>query len=56
MENVYYVPDLKNNIFSIGPLLEKACSIFVKDRMLHLKDKNDRVLAHITTKKKNKTY
>ena len=39
MEDVYYVPDLKNNILSMGQLLEKGCSVFMKDRMLHLKDK-----------------
>ena len=47
MEDVYYVPDLKNNILSMGQLLEKGCSVFMKDRMLHLKDKNGRVLAHV---------
>jgi len=40
MEDVYYVPDLKNNILSMGLLLEKSYSIFMKDRILHLKDKN----------------
>jgi len=33
MEDVYYVPDLKNNILNIGRLLEKGFSIFTKDRM-----------------------
>ena len=31
VENVYYVPDLKSNILSMGQLLEKGCSIFMKD-------------------------
>ena len=53
MEDVYYVPDLKSNILSMGQLLEKGCSVFMKDRMLHLKDKNGRVLAHIEMAKKS---
>ncbi|XP_078178580.1 uncharacterized protein LOC144572778 [Carex rostrata] len=47
IEDVYYVPDLKSNILSIGQLLEKGHSVFIKDRMLHLKDKKDRLLAHV---------
>ncbi|XP_020271909.1 cingulin-like [Asparagus officinalis] len=47
IENVYYVPDLKSNILSMGQLLEKGYSVFMKDRMLHLKDKKDRLLAHV---------
>ena len=39
MKDVYYVPDLKNNILSMGQLLEKGYSIFMKDQILHLKDK-----------------
>jgi len=27
---VWYVPDLKNNILSIGQLLEKGCLVFMK--------------------------
>jgi len=45
MEDVYYVPDSKNNILSMGQLLEKGYSTFMKDRILHLKDKTGRVLA-----------
>ena len=47
MKDIYYVPDLKNNILSIGCLLKKECSIFMKDRILHLKNKNDRLNAHV---------
>jgi len=39
MKDVYYVPDLKNNILSMGQLLEKGYSVFMKDQILHLKDK-----------------
>jgi len=47
IEDVYYVPDLKNNILSMGQLLEKCYSIVMKDQILHLKDKNGRVLANV---------
>jgi len=51
MEDVYYVPDLKNNMLSMGQLLEKGYSIFMKDRILHLKDKNESVLANVEMSK-----
>jgi len=47
MEDIYYVPDLKSNILSIGQLLEKGFSIFMKDRMLHLKDKSGRMVTRV---------
>ena len=39
IQDVYYVPDLKINILSMGQLTEKGYSIFLKNRLLHLKDK-----------------
>ena len=51
IENVYYVPDLKSNIFSTWQLLEKGYSVYIKDRMLHLKDKKGRLLAHVVMAK-----
>ena len=42
IEDVYYVPDLKSNIHRMGWLLEKRCSVFMKDWMFHFKDKNGR--------------
>jgi len=47
MEDVYYVPDLNNNILSMAQLLKKGYSVFMKDWILHLKDKNERVLANV---------
>ena len=47
MEEVYYVPDLKSNILSMGQLLEKGCSVFMKYQILHPKEKNGRVLANV---------
>jgi len=47
MEDVYYVPNLKNNILNIGRLQEKGYSIFMKDKLLHLKEKSGKVLARV---------
>jgi len=49
MQDVYYAPDLKNNILSIRRLLEKGFSIFTEGRLLHLNDKSGRVLACVET-------
>jgi hypothetical protein len=55
IEGVYYVPDLKSNILSMGQLMEKGYSVFMKDRMMHLKDKGGRTLARIEMAK-NRMY
>jgi hypothetical protein len=47
IEDVYHVPDLKSNILSMRQLLEKGYSVFMKDQMLHLKDKKDRLAARV---------
>ena len=45
LQDVYYVPDLNTNILSMGQLTEKGYSIFLKDRLLHLKNKQGRLVA-----------
>ena len=47
IQDVYYVPDLKTNILSMGQLTEKGYSIFLKDQLLHLKDKKERLVAQV---------
>ena len=47
IQDVYYVLDLKTNILSMGQLTEKGYSIFLKDRLLHLKDKQGRLVAQV---------
>jgi len=47
MEDIYYVLDLKNNILNMGQLLEKGYSIFMKNQIFHLKDKNGWVFTHV---------
>ncbi|XP_074351350.1 uncharacterized protein LOC141690452 [Apium graveolens] len=45
IQDVYYVPNIKTNILSLGQLTEKGYSIFLKDRLLHLKDNQGRLVA-----------
>ncbi|KAJ4788299.1 polyprotein [Rhynchospora pubera] len=45
--NVYYVPDMKSNILSLGQLLELGYTVVMKDRTLYLRDKNDRLIAQV---------
>ncbi|GAU10379.1 hypothetical protein TSUD_422780, partial [Trifolium subterraneum] len=47
IKDVYYVPDLKTNILSLGQLTEKGYSILIKDRILHLKDKLGHLIAQV---------
>ena len=47
IQDVYYVPDLKTNILSMRQLTEKGYSIFLKVRLLHLKDKQRRLVARV---------
>ncbi|GMI80153.1 hypothetical protein HRI_001684600 [Hibiscus trionum] len=47
IQDVYYVPDLKTNILSMGQLTEKGYSVLLKDRVLHLKNKQGRLVARV---------
>nr|KYP35823.1 Retrovirus-related Pol polyprotein from transposon TNT 1-94 [Cajanus cajan] len=55
IRDVYYVPDLKSNILSMGQLMEKGYSVLMKDRELQLKDKLGRLIAQVEMKK-NRMY
>ena len=55
IRDVYYVPDLKSNILSMGQLMEKGYSNLMKDRVLYLKDKSDRLITRVEMKK-NRMY
>jgi len=55
IQDVYYVPDLKTNILSMGQLMEKGYSVIMKDGVLELRDK----LGHLITRvemKQNRMY
>ena len=47
VENVYYIPEMRSNILSIGQLLEKGFTVYMKDMTLHLKDKRGRAIARV---------
>jgi hypothetical protein len=47
IKDVYYVPNLKTNILSLGQLTEKGYSILIKDRILHLKDNQGHLIAQV---------
>jgi hypothetical protein len=47
IENVYYILYTKINILSMGQLMEKSYSVFMKDRMMHIKDKRGCLIAHV---------
>ncbi|KAI5402444.1 hypothetical protein KIW84_050167 [Lathyrus oleraceus] len=55
IEGVYYVPNLKANILSLGQLTEKGYSILMEDRNLQLKDKTGRLVALVEIGK-NRMY
>jgi hypothetical protein len=47
VENIYYIPEIKSNILSVGQLMEKWFEIFIKKRTLILKDSRGRAIARI---------
>ncbi|KAI5385820.1 hypothetical protein KIW84_072432 [Lathyrus oleraceus] len=47
IQDVYYVPNLKTNVLSLGQLTEKGYSILMKERILHLKDKLGHLIARV---------
>ncbi|KAJ3692026.1 hypothetical protein LUZ60_012376 [Juncus effusus] len=55
IEDVYYVPNLKSNILSMGQLMEKGYSVFMKNRVLQLKDNQGRLVARVEMAK-NRMY
>ncbi|XP_047150353.1 uncharacterized protein LOC124822400 [Vigna umbellata] len=52
IRNVYYISELKNNILSMGQIIEKGNSVFMKDQVLYLKDKHGRLITQVKAKKK----
>lgn len=55
IENVYYVPNLKSNILSLGQLTEKGYSTLIEDQTSYLKDKQGYLIASVQ-KEKNRMY
>ncbi|KAI5448246.1 hypothetical protein KIW84_015608 [Lathyrus oleraceus] len=55
IQDVYYVPNLKTNILSLGQLTEKGYSILMKERILYLKDKLGHLIARVEMER-NRMY
>ena len=55
LENVYFIPDLKSNIISLGQAMEAGCEVRMKDDFLRLLDRSGRLLVK-TTRSKNRLY
>jgi hypothetical protein len=47
ISDVYYVPNMKNNILSIGQLLEKGYTIHMENYSLILRDARGGIVAHV---------
>jgi len=48
ISNVYYVPNMKNNILSLGQLLEKGYDIRMKDSSLSIKDEKNNLITKVS--------
>jgi hypothetical protein len=49
--DVYYVPAIKQNLVSIGQLLEKGYTLFMKNCHLTVTDYNGRLIAYVKMSK-----
>ena len=47
ISNVYYVPTMKNNILSLGQLLEKGYDIHMKDSSLSIRDGRNNLITKV---------
>ncbi|KAK2979863.1 hypothetical protein RJ640_002776 [Escallonia rubra] len=48
ISNVYYVPEMKANILSMGQLLEKGYDIHMKDKFLYLRNDRGSLIARVS--------
>lgn len=47
ISNVYYVPNMKNNILSLGQFLEKGYDIHLKDHSLSIRDQRENLIVKV---------
>ena len=47
LTDIYYIPDLRSNILSLGQATEQGCDVRIRDNYLTLKDPNGRLLAKV---------
>ncbi|KAD3336326.1 hypothetical protein E3N88_31845 [Mikania micrantha] len=55
ISHVYYIPNLKNNILSLGQLTENGCKVLLERDSLFLYDNNETLLMKVT-RSKNRLY
>ncbi|KNA02863.1 hypothetical protein SOVF_214620, partial [Spinacia oleracea] len=55
LENVYFIPDLRSNIISLGQATEAGCEVRMKDEVFRLLDRSGKLLME-TTRSKNRLY
>ena len=55
LADVYYIPDLKSNIISLGQATESGCDIRMKDDYLTLQDKDGKLIVK-ARRSKNRLY
>ncbi|KAD7477730.1 hypothetical protein E3N88_00866 [Mikania micrantha] len=55
ISHVYYIPNLKNNILSLGQLTENGCKVLLERDSLYLYDNNETLLMKVT-RSKNRLY
>lgn len=55
LNSVYFIPDLKSNIISLGQATEAGCEVRMKDDYLKLHDRNGNLIAR-TKRSKNRLY
>ena len=49
--NVYYLPKMSKNILSLGQLLEKGYTVYMRDFNLMLRDRNNKLIANVNMSK-----
>ena len=47
LRDVYYIPQLRSSIISIGQLDERGSEVLIKDRVLRIRDREQRLLAKV---------
>lgn len=55
LSDVYYIPDLKSNIISLGQASELGCDVRMKDDLLTLRDKDDKLIVK-AKRSRNRLY
>ena len=45
--DVYYIPQLRSSIISIGQLDERGSEVLIKDGVLRIRDREQRLLAKV---------